>query len=119
MNKKTKIGRLGEFLALRYLKQKNFDIVDLNWRYRHLEIDLIASFDKRLVFFEIKTRTDKFSFPEENFKLKQAKNLRRAIKAYCDINRINVENIDFYLLFIFIDETNKRAKVICLKEALF
>ncbi|MFZ9243302.1 MAG: YraN family protein, partial [Sediminibacterium sp.] len=42
-NKDT--GNFGENLAAEYLIKNGFDILTKNWRYKHLEIDIIASKD--------------------------------------------------------------------------
>ena len=39
-NKDT--GFLGENITAEYLTQNGFEILHRNWRYKHLEIDIIA-----------------------------------------------------------------------------
>lgn len=54
-------GRRGELLSKSYLVKKGYVILDLNYRNKIGEIDIIA-LDKRkeiLVFVEVKTRTSK------------------------------------------------------------
>lgn len=54
----TTIGRLGEYLAARYLVENGYTILERNYRYNHREIDIIARTEDRLVFVEVKARTD-------------------------------------------------------------
>ena len=57
LNKKE-FGKIGESVACKYLKKKNYEIIDTNFFFRGGEIDIIA-FDtekNELVFFEIKSR---------------------------------------------------------------
>jgi putative endonuclease len=49
-------GKEGEELAARYLEEKQYTILERNWRYRHREIDIIASKDNRIVIVEVKVR---------------------------------------------------------------
>ena len=80
-NKTT--GNLGEELAVKYLSQKGYAIIERNWRFRHAEVDIIAEMNGRLHFFEIKTRTtDKYGKPEESMSHKKMKMLKTAAEEY-------------------------------------
>ena len=64
-NKDT--GFLGENKAADYLIQMGFTLLERNWRYKHLEIDIIASKNGCLHIIEVKTRrTSTFGFPEQH-----------------------------------------------------
>ncbi len=52
----TKRGLWGEGLAAKYLQSSGYTIVERNWRWRKLEIDLIARLHDEWVFIEVKTR---------------------------------------------------------------
>ncbi len=54
----NELGKIGEDLALSYLMDKGYVLRDRNWRYRHLEIDLVMSSEHTVVFVEVKTRSD-------------------------------------------------------------
>lgn len=54
----TELGRYGEEVAAEYLVSKGYTILERNYRYDHREIDIIARTDTRLVFVEVKARTD-------------------------------------------------------------
>ena len=103
-----KIGKKGESLAAKYLNKNGYIIRNRNWRYGRLEIDLIASWGGKLVFFEIKTRIGGYLHPEENLKIKQIKNLKKAIFFYCSYYSINIEKTQLDFIFISL---NRRAKV--------
>ena len=55
VNKET--GKLGEDIAVHYLKQNGYVILDRNFECRQGEIDIIALDKKEIVFIEVKTRT--------------------------------------------------------------
>ena len=80
-NKET--GNKGEELAVLYLIGQGYIILERNWRFKHWEVDIIASKENRLHFFEIKTRTsDKFGNPEESIGREKMNNLKNAAEEY-------------------------------------
>jgi putative endonuclease len=80
-NKTT--GNKGEELAVNYLSDKGYEIIERNWRFRYAEVDIIAAKNSRLHFFEIKTRTsDKYGKPEESMSHKKMKMLKIAAEEY-------------------------------------
>jgi putative endonuclease len=50
------IGEEGEKLAALYLEEKGYAILERNWRYRHREIDIIASRNSQIIIVEVKVR---------------------------------------------------------------
>ena len=66
MSKNKEIGRKGEALAVEYLINKGFIILERNYRYGRLEIDIIGQIENTIVFVEVKTRRSKrYGYPEE------------------------------------------------------
>ena len=53
----TEIGRIGEKLAVKFLKKSRYKILETNNRQSHNEIDIIATNRDFLVFVEVKTRS--------------------------------------------------------------
>ncbi len=73
------LGRLGEQLASRHLKNNGYRLLAKNFHSRFGEIDLIALDGPTLVFVEVKTRwSQKFGSPEEAV---TPRKIRRMIKA--------------------------------------
>lgn len=76
-------GNKGELLAEAFLIEKNYSIIAKNWRHKHLEIDIIATINKRLHFVEVKTRTNaKFGLPEESISQAKMNHLKKAAEEY-------------------------------------
>ena len=50
-------GKQGETIAVEYLQNKGYRILDQNWHNHHQEIDIIASKGNELVIVEVKCRT--------------------------------------------------------------
>ena len=60
-----KLGKIGELLAVKFLKQKGYQIIEQNYRSTWGEIDLVAQDEDVLVFVEVKTRRSlKFGAPQ-------------------------------------------------------
>ena len=57
MAQHNELGTAGEDFACQYLVQQGYTIVDRNWHFHHLEVDIIANEGQELVFVEVKTRT--------------------------------------------------------------
>ncbi len=77
------LGNDGENIAIRYLQEKGYEILDTNWRHGHLEIDIIAKNGKIVIFVEVKTRSsEKWGKPEEFVHYKKRKRLVKAAEAY-------------------------------------
>jgi putative endonuclease len=76
-------GKKGEEMATAYLIQNGYKIVERNWRFKHWEVDIIASKGNCMHFFEIKTRSsDMYGHPEESISKQKMVNLRNAAEEY-------------------------------------
>ncbi|MEI8111614.1 MAG: YraN family protein [Chitinophagia bacterium] len=83
MQKNLETGNLGEELAANQLIEKGFIILERNWTHRHWEVDIIASFNNRLHFIEVKTRKSiRFGYPEESITREKMNHLKNAAEAY-------------------------------------
>ncbi|MDR0430818.1 MAG: YraN family protein [Tannerellaceae bacterium] len=51
------IGKEGEEEARNYLIQHDYVIFHSNWRFRHYELDIVATKDDELIIVEVKTRS--------------------------------------------------------------
>lgn len=58
MAKHLELGKRGEKLAVDFLVNHKYKILETNWRYRKSEIDIIAKKNDVLVFIEVKSRSD-------------------------------------------------------------
>lgn len=79
----TEKGRVGEEMAVAFLKNKGFAILATNWHFHHLELDIIAQDNDMLVFVEVKTRsTAFFGNPEDALSPQKISRLLNAAEAY-------------------------------------
>lgn len=76
-------GEEGEALAARHLESLGYTILERNWRFRHWEVDLIASKGRFVHFIEVKTRHSlRFGRPEESITREKMNHLRNAAEEY-------------------------------------
>lgn len=69
-------GKIGEYLALKWLNRQGYHIHALNWRGGHQEIDIIATDGKKWIFIEVKTKTfTNFLQPENSVNSTKRKNM--------------------------------------------
>ena len=79
----TSLGRFGEELAVRYLREQGMEVIGRNWRCPHGEVDVIAMDGNCLVICEVKTRAPSaFGDPVEAVTAAKARRLRRLAGAY-------------------------------------
>lgn len=92
-NNSQKLGIEGEMLARDYLLKQGYGILELNWRYKKYEIDIIAKKDQSLVFVEVKTRKNNtFGEPELFVTKQKQKFLIAAASQYIIQNNIELES---------------------------
>ncbi len=105
MAKHLEIGKKGEDLAVKFLKDKGYDILETNWRFRKAEIDIIANDGKILVFVEVKTRSsDYFGAPASFVSARKKKLLQDAATAY--MRKVNhTWEIRFDIIGILVPKT--------------
>ncbi|MEH6304052.1 YraN family protein [Olivibacter sp. CPCC 100613] len=101
------IGSDGEQAALQYLLQQHHYLVKQNWRYKHLEVDLIMKDGSELVFVEVKTRSGgDFGLPYEAVNWQKQRKLSQAATIYIRQHRYEGE-IRFDIVSIFVNKEKK------------
>lgn len=79
----NELGKLGEELAVDYLKKNGYTILNTNWTFQKAEIDIIASKKNTLAIVEVKTRSSlEFGLPQDFVKPKKIQLLVKAVDAY-------------------------------------
>jgi putative endonuclease len=85
-------GNWGEEQALAWLRDKNYDILAVNWRFGKLEIDIVAQHGQFIVFIEVKTRFgEDFGEPADAVSLKKQRFLIKAANQYILEKEIDLE----------------------------
>jgi len=99
------LGKSGEDIAIEYLKNKKYKIIDKGFRFLRGEIDIIACDGETLVFVEVKTRRSTgFSQPEESVTPAKRKQLRRVAQGYLLRKHIQDVECRFDVISLTFDE---------------
>ena len=102
------LGKLGEELAVNYLIEKGYEILERNWRNKHKEIDIIAKDGGTLVIVEVKTRqNDGFMEPDMAVTRQKQMRLVYAANAYVFRNRLDLD-IRFDIISIVFNQGNPK-----------
>lgn len=113
----NELGKKGEQLAVNFLVENGYDIVERNYRFNKAEVDIIAQKEDVLAIIEVKTRsTADFGNPQDFVKPKQIKNLVKAVDEYVTVNSLNVE-VRFDIIAIV--KEKKEFKIEHLEDAFF
>jgi len=87
------LGKSGEEIALKYLKEKKYNIIKRGFRLFRGEIDIIAYDRKTLVFIEVKTRrSEAFGLPEESVTISKQKQIKKVAQGFLEFN--NLQNVE-------------------------
>ena len=111
------LGKKGEQLAVDFLLENNYSIVERNYRFDKAEVDIIARKADILAIVEVKTRSSlDFGNPQDFVKPKQIKNLVKAVDEYVTENDLDVE-VRFDIIAIV--KENKEFKIEHLENAFY
>lgn len=99
MARHNETGRWGEDIAAEYLAANGYAIADRNWRCGHYEIDIVAYKGSRIIFVEVKTRSDNDEDPLEAVDKDKTSRLIRAAVVYINTYEID-HDIQFDLIAI-------------------
>jgi putative endonuclease len=90
--KKQTLGQAGETAARKLLQEAGFSILEVNWRFRRYEIDIIATDNRWVVFAEVKTRSfNALLAPELTVSVGQQRRIIAAANHYLVENKVETE----------------------------
>ncbi len=112
MSYRQKIGEFGEKLAKNYLLRKQYKILETNLRVGHKEVDILAKFNKKLIFVEVKTRlygdsTGADEAVDEN----KINYLTSALSQYVYAHGYDPEAVRLDLIAITLNKVNNTANI--------
>ncbi|MEJ5054261.1 YraN family protein [Sphingobacterium sp. MYb382] len=104
MAQHLKDGEEGERRARLYLEGLNYQIIAVNWRHKHWEVDIIAQDADTLVFVEVKSRSSThYGEPASFVDIKKQKHLIDAADAYLASTAYEGE-IRFDIVAVYLDK---------------
>jgi putative endonuclease len=117
MAEHNELGKLGEELAVEFLRKDGYEILEINWTFQKAEIDIIAKKKNTLAVVEVKTRSSiEFGLPQDFVKPKKIQLLVKAINEY-----VVSKNLDIEVRFdiIAVHKENKSFAIEHLKDAFY
>jgi len=92
MAEHNELGKFGEELAVKFLQQNGYDILETNWIFQKAEIDIIAQKNRTLAVIEVKTRSSiAFGLPQDFVKPMKIQLLVKAVNEYIVSNDLDVD----------------------------
>lgn len=113
----NQLGKKGEQLAVDFLLDKGYHIVERNYRFDKAEVDIIAQKNQTLSIVEVKTRsTSDFGDPQDFLKPKQIQRIVKAVDEYVLVNKLEVD-VRFDIIAII--KENKGFSIEHLENAFY
>ena len=117
MAQHNELGKKGEQLAVDFLIDRNYTIVERNYRFDKAEVDIIVQKDGILAIVEVKARSStEFGHPQDFVKPKQIKNLVKAVNEYIAENNLDLE-VRFDIIAII--KKDNKFEIEHLKDAFY
>ncbi len=111
--KKQSTGILGEDIGVRFLKERDFEILDRNYQKPYGELDIVASKDDRIHFVEVKTvsvgHAGSYIRPEEHMDVGKIRRFDRIVQVYLLEKELLECEWQYNLLAIELNVQNRKA----------
>ena len=100
---KDQLARAGEEAAADYLTSKGYTVLHRNIRFPEGELDIVARWERTLVFVEVKTRkTEKFGLPYESVSEKKQRRQVAMASRFVSLCRLQGIAVRFDILSIIL-----------------
>lgn len=110
--KKQILGKFGENLAINYLEQKGYSVIDKNVKTRYTELDIIFKYKGLVVFVEVKTRAnEKYGLAVDALSHQKQKYFKKSLMFYCSRKEIDYNFVRADFVAIQLDKARKTAKI--------
>lgn len=111
-------GRLGESMAVEYLRGQRYVIVEQNYRKPYGEVDIIARDGATLVFVEVKTRhTVGFGTPFEAVDWRKQRQICRVAQEYLQTRNLDDRPARFDVIGVLLDRNDQTRRIDHMKNA--
>ena len=112
---KISFGQQGEDLAVEFFLEEGYEILERNWRFKHIEVDIIARDRDQLVIAEVKTRSgNSYGEPSTAVDIRKQRSLIFAAERYIFSHNLDID-VRFDIVSIIIDQN--RTALEHIKEA--
>lgn len=113
MGSRMELGSKGEELAVAFLKQRGYTILEKNFRCKFGEIDIIALERKTLVFVEVKTRSSLgFGSPQTSVTQKKQDQLTKVALFYLQKKQLFNREARFDVVAVELNSAKRQIELI-------
>jgi len=113
---KKEIGQKGENLAVDYLQNAGYTVLERNYRCKLGEIDIIARDNDTLVFIEVRSRSSlAFGLPQESINRRKRHQISKVALEY--MIRRKLKNIPARFDVVAVSFEGRKEKVDLIKDA--
>ena len=110
-NKKT--GKIGEDIAIDFLKKKGYKIIERNYKCVFGEVDIVARDRDDIVFVEVKSRrSEYFGDPTDAVDFNKQKKISKIALNYLNEKRLDNHDARFDVIAIKLSPNGKTVELI-------
>ncbi|PQZ92355.1 hypothetical protein CQ018_12720 [Arthrobacter sp. MYb227] len=103
-NHKQELGAKGEDLAVGYLEESGYVVLERNWRCNIGELDIIAEYGGKIIGVEVKTRSSLgFGHPAEAVNSTKLRRVSRLTRRWCVEHRRNPNTVRVDVVAILLE----------------
>ncbi len=108
-DKNLSTGKKGEDIAIAFLEDKGWLILDRNYSFMKKELDIVGSTDREIVFVEVKTRSNSnFGEPEDALTDQKKRNLIETAQAWLHERKLEGAPVRFDVIAIIAPGSKKQ-----------
>lgn len=118
MKSNRDVGIFAENIAQKYLQDRGYKILDLNYKRKFAEIDIIAELENKIVFCEVKANLgnnqnyeQEIYSPEKRVDLEKFKKLANAAQMYINDRGLSEKEWQIDIVSVVINPESKKAKI--------
>lgn len=112
MNTNRDVGKVGENMALSFLRNKGYALLSRNYHTRWGEIDLIVEKDRKISFIEVKTRISTTQGkPYESVNQRKLYKLTRPIKHFLLQDRYRNRKLSLDVISIELNQNQSLREI--------
>jgi len=118
MKDNKRLGDIGEKAAIEYLKKQGYRIIEINFKCKQGEIDIIAADNDTIVFVEVKTRSsDVYGQPSEAVNYYKQRKIVQVALVYLAQRKLFNWMSRFDIVEVITDHTDKIIDINLIKNA--
>ena len=104
MAEHNELGKKGEELAAEFVSKLGYKILAKNYRFKKLELDIIAEYNNELIIIEVKTRQSRYlAGPEDTVTKGKQRTIIKAAHHYIIEHEVDLET-RFDIISIILNE---------------